>query len=54
MTKIERKKYNKSYLINFIESNKFFIPYYVSISRLLRTFIKCWKLKVDNDENEII
>ena len=47
MTKIERKKYNKSYLINFIEKNKFFIPYYVSVSRLLRTFIKCWKLKVD-------
>jgi phage/plasmid-associated DNA primase len=54
MSKAERKKYNKTYLVTFIETNKFFIPYYVAVSRLLRTFIKCWKLKVDNDENETI
>jgi hypothetical protein len=45
MKKIERKKYNKSYLLEYIKNNDFFIPYYCSISRLLRTFIKCWKIK---------
>jgi phage/plasmid-associated DNA primase len=50
MTKAERKKYNKSYFVKFIETDKFFIPYYCAVTRLLRTFIKCWKIKIDNDE----
>jgi hypothetical protein len=49
MTKIERKKYNKSYFVNYIETNKFFIGFYSSTNGLIRTFIKCWKLKVDDD-----
>ena len=45
MTKIERKKYNKSYFVNYIETNKFFNKYYCSRSENMRTFIRCWKLK---------
>jgi hypothetical protein len=52
MTKIERKKYNKSYFVHFIETNKFFTKYYCEKNQIMRTFIKCWKIKTD-DNNDL-
>ena len=51
MKKIQRMKYNKSYFVNFIEKCSFFKPYYCQVSRLLRTFIKCWKIKTEININ---
>jgi hypothetical protein len=45
MTKVERKKYNKTYFVNYIETNNFFIPYYCERHANIRTIIKCWKFK---------
>ena len=47
MTKVDRRKYNKSYFVDFIETNKFFSDYYCSTNGHVRTFIKCWKYKDD-------
>ena len=52
MTKIERKKYNKSYFVNYIETNKFFNKYYCSRSENMRTFIRYWKLKVNDSMSD--
>ena len=49
MTKVEKIKYNKSYFVEFIEKNNFFSPYYCQRSETIRTFIKCWKIKNDDD-----
>jgi hypothetical protein len=46
MKKKERLKYNKSYLVEFVETNSFFSNYYCNRSENMRTFIKCWKLKI--------
>ena len=52
MTKIERKKYNKSYFVNYIETNNFFNKYYCSRSENMRTFIRYWKLKVNDSVSD--
>jgi len=44
MTKLDRIKYNKTFFVNFIETNHFFIKYYCSTNGQIRTFIKCWKI----------
>ena len=51
MTKMERRKYNKSYFVEFIETNKFFSDYYCSTNGHVRTFIKCWKHKEEINDN---
>ena len=51
MTKADRRKYNKTFFVNFIETNKFFIKYYCSTNGQIRTFIKCWKIKIDDPNN---
>ena len=53
MTKTERKKYNKTYFVNYFETNKFFLKYFCSTNGVIRTFIKCWKIKEDSDNNII-
>ena len=45
MTKADKRKYNKTYFVNFFESNTFFSTYYCNKSQYLRTFLKFWKLK---------
>jgi len=52
MTKTERKKYNKTYFVNYFETNKFFLKYFCSTNGVMRTFIKCWKIKEDIDDND--
>jgi phage/plasmid-associated DNA primase len=52
MTKAEKKKYNKSYFVNYIETNKFFSKYYVAKTSTLRTFIKGWKAKYTEESDE--
>jgi hypothetical protein len=54
MTKADRRKYNKTFFVNFIETNKFFIKYYCSTNGQIRTFIKCWKIKIDDPNNHLI
>ena len=51
MTKTDRKKYNKTYFVNYFETNKFFLKYLSSTNGVMRTFIKCWKIKEDIDDN---
>ena len=45
MTKIERKKYNKTYFVNYFETNKFFLKYFSSRCDNIRSIIKCCKIK---------
>jgi len=52
MTKAEKKKYNKSYFVEYIEKNIFFRKYYCAKSKYIRTFLKYWKLKDINEESE--
>jgi hypothetical protein len=56
MTKVERRKYNKSYFVEFIEKNHFFTPYYCQRYNNVRSVIKYWKYIDDNnnDNNNII
>jgi len=49
MIKVERRKYNKSYFVEFIVNNRFFNHYYCQRSDTIRTFIKCWKIKNEDD-----
>ena len=45
MTKADKRKYNKSYFVDFFETNSFFSKFYCNKSQYLRTFIKFWKLR---------
>ena len=49
MTKNEKKKYNKSYFIEYISSNPFFRHYYCEKNKDYRNFIKSWILIEDNE-----
>lgn len=49
MTKNEKKKYNKTYFIEYISTNPFFRHYYCEKNKYYRNFIKCWVIKEDND-----
>ena len=42
---------NKTYFVNYFETNKFFFKYFCSTNGVMRTFIKCWKIKEDIDDN---
>ena len=53
MTNIDRKKYNKTYFVNYFETNKFFLKYFCSTNGVVRTFIKCWKIKNDINNNQL-
>jgi len=55
MTKTERKKYNKTYFVNYFETNKFFLKYFCSRCDNIRSIIKCWKIKEDiyNNDNQL-
>jgi phage/plasmid-associated DNA primase len=53
MTKVEKKKYNKTFFINYIETNNFFKPYYCERTAFMRTFIKCWIFRNDEEDNNI-
>ena len=55
MTKSEKKKYNKTYFLNYIETDKFFSKYYCAKTSTMRTFIKGWKYKfMDDSDNEFL
>ena len=45
MTKIERKKYNKTYFVNYFETNKFYLKYFSSRCDNIRSIIKSCKIK---------
>jgi len=51
LNKQEKRKYNKSYFTEYIQSNIFFRKYYVEKSQYLRNYIREWKKK-DYEENE--
>jgi hypothetical protein len=51
LSKNEKRKYNKSYFIEYIQNNIFFRKYYIEKSTYLRNFIREWKKK-DNEEND--
>jgi hypothetical protein len=53
LTKVAKIKYNKTYFVNYIETNKFFSKYYCAKTRTMRTFIKCWKYKYIEDDDSI-
>jgi hypothetical protein len=53
MCRLDKLKYNKTYFVNYIETNKFFNKYYCAKTSTMRTFIKGWKSKfTDNSDNE--
>jgi len=50
LSKSERKKYNKSYFTEYIQTNIFFRKYYVEKSQYLRNYIREWrKKKIEED-----
>ena len=53
LNKQEKRKYNKSYFTEYIQSNIFFRKYYVEKSQYLRNYIREWKKKdfEDNEDN---
>jgi len=51
MSCADKKKYNKTYFVNYIQTNKFFHKYYCDRFNNIRTLIKYWKKK-DNDESD--
>jgi superfamily II DNA or RNA helicase len=54
LTKADKRKYNKSYFANYIETNIFFRKYYLDRYGGARTVIKGWKLsdvESDSDDN---
>ena len=51
LSRNEKRKYNKSYFIEYIQNNIFFRKYYIEKSTYLRNFIREWKKK-DNEEND--
>jgi len=53
-TKIQKRKYNKSFLIKYIETNKFFKGYYHSRYNNIRSVLTFWKLKEEDSEDEFI
>jgi hypothetical protein len=53
-TKIQKRKYNKSFLIKYIETNKFFKEYYHSRYNNIRSVLTFWKLKEEDSEDEFI
>ena len=53
MLKVEKREYNKSYFIKYIETNNFLKKYYCEKSATLRTYIKCWKSKHNEDDDNI-
>ena len=56
MTKADKRKYNKSYFVDYIATNRFFSKYYCIRNQHLKNFIKFWKFKEseDDDNNEFI
>lgn len=54
LSRNEKRKYNKSYFIEYIQNNIFFRKYYIEKSTYLRNFIREWKKKEneENDDNE--
>jgi phage/plasmid-associated DNA primase len=55
LSKIEKKKYNKSYFTEYMETNIFFRKYYVERYNNYRTILKGWKKKeIDDSDNENI
>ena len=42
MSKAEKAKYNKTFFVNYIESNNFLKPYYCERTANFRTYLKCW------------
>ena len=51
LTKLERKKYNKSYLTEYVKNNIFLKKYYVEKSGNIRNSIIMWKRKEENDDD---
>jgi phage/plasmid-associated DNA primase len=51
LTKAEKKKYNKSFFVDYIQSNLFFRKFYVERKNNIRNIILQWK-KNDECENE--
>jgi hypothetical protein len=51
LSKIEKKKYNKSFFTEYMETNIFFRKYYAERYNNYRTILKGWKKK-ENDESE--
>ncbi len=50
LSKSERKKYNKSYFTEYIQTNIFFRKYYVEKSQYLRNYIREWRKKKNEDD----
>jgi len=52
MNRHEKRKYNKSYFTDYIQSNIFFRKYYIEKSQYLRNYIREWKKKDYEDCEE--
>ena len=50
MNKQDRRKYNKSFFVDYVEKNIFFRKYYHERFDNIRTCIVGWRQKIDNDE----
>lgn len=49
LTKAEKRRYNKTYFRDYLQTNIFFRKYYQDRYKNIRNVIKCWKEKKDDD-----
>ena len=54
MSKAEKAKYNKTFLVNYIERNSLLKPYYCRKTSKFRNFLKCWIKREADDGVAII
>jgi hypothetical protein len=51
LTKLEKRKYTKSFFIDYIQTNIFFKKYYVVRTATMKNFIKGWIPKEITDDD---
>ena len=54
LPKVDKKKYNKSYFTEYIQTNKFFTPFYLERSNSHRNIIRCWKINTPESSDTVI
>ena len=52
LSRVVREKYNKKFFLNYFDSNIFFREFYADRCNNIRSVIKGWKVKINDEQNE--
>ena len=52
LSRVVREKYNKNFFLNYFDSNIFFREFYADRCNNIRSVIKGWKVKINDEQNE--